>query len=456
VTGLHAQHIGIGWRPELAADLLRRPRELDFVEVVAENCFVGAHAWREAVALRELWPVVPHGVKLSLGSAEGIDREHARRLGRLARELRAPMVSEHVAFVRSGGVEVGHLTPVPRTREAVRVVAHNVAQARRHLPDVPLLLENIACTLRWPAGPGDIADEGLFYADVVEATGCELLLDLGNLLANARNAGVDPRAALGGFPLAAVAMIHVAGGREIDGFWFDTHADPVGDAVFELLAEVVARVGPRPVLLERDSCFPPTAELLAELGRCRALLARRSPTPPQVAAEPARIAAGGSAEFAALTRAQTRLAALLAGDGAAEPAGLAADELARTRAVLQRKRVDAALPLLPRTARRGAPAALLAERALAGRPRASALPGIADAWAIAAAARDEPDLADAARLDQLVLSARFVGPDRAGGFRRRRAPFIGHTALTRGDKVWAFKGPGATARVHLRERRGRP
>ena len=128
MTDLGARQVGIGWRPELAVDLLRRPRDLDFVEVIAENCFVGAQARREAVALRAMWPVVPHGVKLSLGSAEGIDREHARRLGDLARDLRAPVISEHVAYVRSGGVEVGHLTPVPRTREAVRVIARNVAR----------------------------------------------------------------------------------------------------------------------------------------------------------------------------------------------------------------------------------------------------------------------------------------------------------------------------------------
>lgn len=452
---LQVQQVGIGWRPELAADLLRQPHAIDFVEVVAENCFVSTQAWREAVALRELWPVVPHGVKLSLGSAEGIEREHARRLGRLARELRAPVISEHVAFVRSGGVEVGHLTPVPRSREAVRVIARNVAQARRFLPDVPLLLENIACTLRWPAGPDDIVDEGLFYADVVEATGCGLLLDLGNLLANARNAGVEPRVALSSFPLEAVAMIHIAGGREIDGYWFDTHADPVGEAVFGLLSEVFARIGPRPTLLERDDAFPATSELFDELARSRAIAAERPGGPPRATAGGSRrMDSDGPGSFNVLAHAQTRLAALITGDGPAEVWGVADDELARTRVVLQRKRIDAALPLLPRTARGGRAAVMVAERALSGRPRAPTLPGIADAWAIAAAACDEPALADGARIDHLVLSARFVGPDRVGGFRRRWAPFVGQTVLTHGGKVWVLKGPGVTAGVHFREPRG--
>lgn len=453
MTDLGARQVGIGWRPELAVDLLRRPRDLDFVEVIAENCFVGAQARREAVALRAVWPVIPHGVKLSLGSAEGVDREHARRLGDLARDLQAPVISEHVAYVRSGGVEVGHLTPVPRTREAVRVIARNVARARRHLPDVPLLLENIACTLQWPARPGDLADEGLFYHDIARATGCGLLLDLGNLLANARNAGVDPHAALAAFPLDDVALLHVAGGREIDGYWFDTHADPLGPAIDRMLAEVFARIGPRPTLLERDADFPATAELLAELDRCRAI-ARDAPDRPRPAPRPA-LAPVDDLDAPDLARAQTRLAALLTADRPADAIDIAADDLTRTRAVLQRKRVDEALPLLPRTACHGAAAVALAERALAGRPRAPALPGIADALTIAAAARDEPGIADGARIDHLVLSARFVGPDPTGGFRPRRIPFVGHATLTRGGTVWAIKGPGARAVVHLHEPRGR-
>src|SRR5687768_2470154 len=131
-------NVGIGFRAPLAAALLRAPRRVDFIEVVAERC-ADPKVRHEVMAMRELWPIVPHGVKLSLGSADGIDVERARALGSLAREVRAPLVSEHVAFVRSRGTEIGHLTELPMTREAVRVVARNVEVLRRHLPDVPLL-----------------------------------------------------------------------------------------------------------------------------------------------------------------------------------------------------------------------------------------------------------------------------------------------------------------------------
>src|SRR5262245_24545504 len=228
--------VAVGFRPELAADLLRAPEAVDFVEVVAETCFVQPSLRREACAASEIWPVVPHGLKLSLGSAEGVDLERGRRLGALARELRAPFISEHVAITRGGGREIGHLTPLPFTREAVRVLARNVGAVRRVLPDVPLLLENVAWTFRWP---DDAIPEGDFYREVVEATGCDLLLDVANLFANAVNAGQEPACALRSYPLDKVAMVHMAGGAPSDGFYLDTHAHAVPEEVFELLARAL-------------------------------------------------------------------------------------------------------------------------------------------------------------------------------------------------------------------------
>ncbi|MEO6325859.1 MAG: DUF692 domain-containing protein, partial [Thermoanaerobaculia bacterium] len=268
--GAPPQGVGIGLRPELVSDLLARPEVADFVEVVAESCFADPNARRQARALAEIWPVVPHGVKLSLGSAEGIDLTHARRLGALARELRAPVITEHIALTSAGGREIGHLTAVPFTRAAVRAVARNVAAARRVLPDVPLLLENIAWTFRFPE---DEMDEGDFYAEVLEATGCELLLDVANLYANALNAGCAPDALLQRYPLERVGMFHVAGGTLEDGFWADTHAHAVPPAVFALVSRGLVRTGPVPIILERDASFPEFDELVCELATLRTLVA---------------------------------------------------------------------------------------------------------------------------------------------------------------------------------------
>lgn len=482
--------VGVGFRPELAADLLSAPGAVDFVEVVAEACFASPAARREASAIARIWPVVPHGVKLSLGSASGIDMERARRLGALCRELSAPVVSEHVAFVRGGGREIGHLTALPYTLEAARAVARNVAAARRALPDIPLLLENAACTLRFP---GDALGEGDFYAEVVDRTGCDLLLDVGNVYANAVNAGVDPGELVGSYPLERVAMIHIAGGVVEHGFYFDTHAHPVPAPVFALLAQVVARTGPVPILLERDGDFPPFAALAAEIATARAI-ARSAPSRPTLtrptltgpALAPSRPTLAGPAlaeptlaptrpglpasraallqnssdasppSASALAEVQARVAELLTSPVDPPPEAVApfdAEDVARSRAILQRKRVDDALPLLPRLSPHREAVARLGARCVEASPRAPSLTAVADALRIAAAAVDDARLAPEAIVDRLLLRARFVGPAGDGSVKPRLLPFIRRERLPGGRVVWAIKGMGSSAEVRLIEPR---
>ncbi|WP_441287986.1 DUF692 domain-containing protein [Sorangium sp. KYC3313] len=448
--------VGVGFRPELAADLLSAPGAVDFVEVVAEACFASPAARREASAIARIWPVVPHGVKLSLGSASGIDMDRARRLGALCRELAAPVVSEHVAFVRGGGREIGHLTALPYTLEAARAVAKNVAAARRALPDIPLLLENAACTLRFPGGA---LGEGDFYAEVVARTGCDLLLDVGNVYANAVNAGVDPGELLGSYPLERVAMIHIAGGVVEHGFYFDTHAHPVPAPVFDLLAQVVARSGPLPILLERDGDFPPFAALAAEIATARAI-ARSAPSRPGLPGSRATSLQNSPDaspfEASALAEVQARVAELLTSPVDPPPEAVApfdAGDVARSRAILQRKRVDDALPLLPRLSSHREAAARLGARCVEASPRAPSFTAVADALRIAAAAVDDARLAPEAIVDRLLLRARFVGPSGDGSVRPRLLPFIRRERLPGGRVVWAIKGIGSSAEVRLIEPR---
>jgi uncharacterized protein (UPF0276 family) len=444
--------VALGWRPELAADVLRDPDSVDFLEVVADTCFAQPSAWKEARALAELMPVVPHGVKLSLGSADGVDPARVRKLGALARELAAPAITEHVAMTRGGGREIGHLTALPFTREAVRVVARNVAAARRLLPDVPLLLENVAWTFRWPE---DEMPEGAFYAEIAAATGCELLLDVANLYANALNAGMAPAQVLRDHPLDRVGMVHVAGGALEHGFFLDTHAHPVPEAVFTLLEALLGETGPLPVVLERDQGFPPFAELAAEVERLRVLIAI-APRRPRVAHPTLQDAEVDGGDGAAMRERQGRVAQMLTDvepplASLAAPFGL--DAIARTRAVLQHKRVDDALPLLPRTAAAGEPARALALEILRCAPRALRAAGIVDALRIADAAAAAPLFAAGAVRDRLELRARFASGD-AGGCAPRPGPFVGRERLPDGTSVWAFKGPGLEAPVRVLERGG--
>lgn len=438
---------GIGFRPELAADLLHDTACVDLVEVVAERLFSRRDAMREALALREIWPIAVHGVKLSLASATGIDDDRAARLGRLARELRAPFVTEHVALTEVGGRELGHLTAVPFHRQAVATVGRNVARARRFLPDVPFLLENVAWTLRWPS---DEMTEGQFHTEIVRATGCPLLLDVANVYANARNSGVDPRVLLESYPLDAVAMIHVAGGRLDDGFWFDTHAHDLSAEVLELLAIAIAHCGAVPVVLERDDDFPEFAQTRRELETLRSMARKGLPKTPMVtdmdtdAQAPPSIRTDETSPGSEFAEQQAMAEALL-GD---EVGSFEARAIRRTRAVLRKKRLEDARAFLPRLfGACGDRVEQLARTMLGEAPRPGRHVAPSDALRIADALTDEPGLGDDARWDRLLLRARFRGPDARGELRSRAAPYVARERIG-ARTLWVWKGPGTAAKVH--------
>ncbi|MEV5734779.1 DUF692 domain-containing protein [Streptomyces sp. NPDC052292] len=266
---------GIGWRPEIA-DTVEAMPGIDWVEVVAENVCPG-HLPESLLRLRERGvTVIPHGVSLGLGGAERPGPGRLTALAERVAALGAPLVTEHIAFVRAGGaltasphLEAGHLLPVPRTRDALDVLCENVRIAQDALP-VPLALENISALFSWP---GEELTEGQFLSELVERTGVRLLVDVANLHTNHVNRGEDPVAALAALPLEAIAYVHVAGGFERDGVWHDSHAHPVPRAVLDILTDLASRVAPPGVLLERDDDFPGPAELQGELDVVREAVA---------------------------------------------------------------------------------------------------------------------------------------------------------------------------------------
>lgn len=254
--------VGIGWRPEIAgviADL--RP---GFCEVIVESVPIRRGKARPDPALADLpargVPVVPHGVALSLGGAEPVQPARVRRLTACAEALAAPIVSEHVAFVRAGGVEAGHLLPVPRTREALDALTRNIRRTQQELP-VPLAVENIASFIEWPESN---LTESEFLSELVERTAVLLVLDVANVFANARNRGRDPHRELARLPVEQVAYSHVAGGHERGDFYHDTHTARTPPEVLDLVTALRERVD-TPFMLERDGHYPPAAELFDEL-----------------------------------------------------------------------------------------------------------------------------------------------------------------------------------------------
>ncbi len=215
-------------------------------------------------------PVLPHAVSLSLGGADPVDMARVEHLAAVADLLDAPLASDHICFVRAGGLDSGHLLPVPRTRDALEVLTANVSLAQSVL-GVPLALENVAALVEWPDAQ---LTEGQFLAELVSRTDCLLLIDVANMWANARNLGHDPLSTLDELPLDKIAYVHVAGGVVVDGVYHDTHAHPVPPEVLDLLSELCGRVRPAGVLLERDDRYPADTELAAELAAIRTVVGR--------------------------------------------------------------------------------------------------------------------------------------------------------------------------------------
>lgn len=258
--------LGVGWRPEMALAIERETR-LGFIEITAENHPNPAKLSPALLDLRARgMKMIVHGIGLSLGGAEPIEPRRVAHLDALARALNAPLVSEHICFVRAGGIESGHLLPVPRTREALNALIENI-RAAQALLSVPLALENISTLFEWPKPE---IDEAEFISEILEKTGALLLLDVANVYANARNLGGDQVRLIERLPLNKIAYVHMGGGHEHDGIYHDTHGGDVPEGALKLLEELSARTALPGVMLERDDDYPDADGLGRELGRIQA------------------------------------------------------------------------------------------------------------------------------------------------------------------------------------------
>jgi uncharacterized protein (UPF0276 family) len=271
-----ADRFGLGWRAELAAGILSNLGELDVLEVMADDFFsAGRRELRAMQTLAAQAPVVLHGVSLGLSSSAPVDSARLEKFARVVNAIQPDFWSEHLAFVRSDGLEIGHLAAPPRTDETIEGSCRNLERAARVIGTRPLV-ENIA-TLIDP--PGSKLDEAGWVSGILQSGNCELLLDLNNLYANAVNFGWSPVEFLGRIPFERVTAVHLAGGKWIaastgEERLLDDHLHDVPEEVYGLLTEVGARARrPLTVILERDGAFPPFEQLLRQLDRARDALA---------------------------------------------------------------------------------------------------------------------------------------------------------------------------------------
>ncbi len=269
---------GVGFKPAHFRDILAAAQPIGFFEVHAEN-YMGAggppHA--QLAALRQRYALSIHGVGLSIGSMQRLDREHLARLRTLCDRYQPESFSEHLAWSSHGGVYFNDLLPLPYTRQTLARVAEHIDEVQTALGRT-MLLEN-------PSTYVGIAESTIpevdFLAEVSKRTGCGLLLDVNNVFVSATNHDRKPLAYLESFPLDRVKEIHLGGhDEEADDagapLLIDTHASPVAAAVWALYAQVVARTGPVATLIEWDNDVPDWPTLRAEAAAAQDILAGAS------------------------------------------------------------------------------------------------------------------------------------------------------------------------------------
>jgi len=263
---------GIGLRGPHVASVLAGDLAGTWLEVHAENYMGAGSAPRALDAIRRDHDLSVHGVGLSLGSADGLSHDHLRRLVALVERLEPALVSEHLAWSTAGGAYLNHLLPLPYTEEALDAVARNVDAAQTALGR-PLLVENPSLYLRFRESP---IPEPEFLVALARRTGCRLLLDVNNVYVSAHNLGLDARAYLEAIPAELVGEIHLAGHatNDADGhsILIDDHGSRVAAPVWRLYAQALARLGPRPTLIEWDTDVPALTVLIEEAETADRLL----------------------------------------------------------------------------------------------------------------------------------------------------------------------------------------
>jgi uncharacterized protein len=257
---------GLGFRHEFANFVLSGKPQVDWFEFITENCFIeGGRPRRILHEVRANYPIVLHGVSLSIGSAEPIDQAYLQRLKRLIREIEPEWVSDHLCWTGLGQHNSHDLLPMPFNRESLEHLCGRIQEVQEILGR-PMVFENLSAYLDFRASE---MSESEFISGILERTGCYLLLDINNLYISSFNLDRNPFEFLEKLKPDRVKQIHLAGHRDCGEFLFDTHDQEIHDEVWKLYAQAIKRLGPVPTMIERDEKIPEFAKLVDELQMAR-------------------------------------------------------------------------------------------------------------------------------------------------------------------------------------------
>lgn len=252
---------GIGLRTPHYRELIATEPDIGWLEVHSENYFGdGGQPLSYLERLRERYPLSLHGVGLSLGSTDAVNPDHIAHLKALIRRFEPGFVSEHLCWGSVGGRYLNDLVPLPYTEEALALVCRHIGEVQDSLGR-QILVENVSSYLRYRHST---LPEWEFLAEVAQASGCGILLDVNNIHVSGVNHGFDPEHYLKAIPPSAVKEIHLAGFDECEGLLIDTHGRAVASAVWALYCRALELMGPRPTLIEWDTDIPALGVLLDE------------------------------------------------------------------------------------------------------------------------------------------------------------------------------------------------
>ena len=257
---------GLGLRPEHYEEIAANPGQVGWFEALSENYMVpGGNPLRWLDRLRRDYPMALHGVSLSIGSIDPLDRRYLDELKALAERVQPMWVSDHLCFTGLRGQNMHDLLPLPYTEEALNHVAERVMAVQDHLGR-RLVLENVSSYVTYAASE---LSEWEFIAELARRADCEILLDVNNVHVSAFNHEFDAKTFLRAMPRERVRQFHLAGHTHKGSHIIDTHDEPIVPDVWTLYAEAVKLFPGVPTMIERDANIPPYAELLAELDEAR-------------------------------------------------------------------------------------------------------------------------------------------------------------------------------------------
>lgn len=266
MSGITHLGFGIGLRAPHVAEILSTRPNIDWLEILTENYLKQTGpAWEALLKLRETYPLVAHGVSLSIAGTDPLDTAYLESLKRLADTLEVAYVSDHLCWTGTNGINTHDLLPVPYTEEALNHVVTRIQQVQEHLAR-PLVLENPSTYVEFTES---CIPEAEFLAEMAKRSGCLLLLDVNNIYVSSFNHGWDADAYLKAIPTSRVAYMHMAGHDNKGTHIIDTHDHPVADAVWDLYRKALEILPHTNTLIEWDDHIPPLSVLLDELAKAR-------------------------------------------------------------------------------------------------------------------------------------------------------------------------------------------